>query len=65
MFKIDLLKKRKTNAVVDKHFSSDTVESNKRKLCNTSPLNSMHTVGPTQLVGYNPDQKVQTNIVFF
>ena len=29
MFKIDLLKKRKTIAVVDKHFSFDSVESNK------------------------------------
>lgn len=28
-------------------------------------LNSMHTVGLTQLVGYSPDQNVQTNIVFF
>ena len=30
-------------------------------LSDTSPLNSSNVVDPTKLIGYDPDQKVQTN----
>ena len=65
----------KTIAVMNKHFFA-TVESNKCNFwwiwslnrCNSFateatcfPLNSRNIVDPTLFIGYNPDQKIQTN----